>query len=242
MLEAVPDLEWVGITTSGCVATIEIRENIKQNPNNAIFGSIVADCDGIIKSVTATKGKALCKTGDAVKKGQVLVSGYEDCGLAIRYTGAEGEVYAETYRVISLKTPSVLYQRQNIKEEKKDFSLRIGKNLIKFSKDSGISPSGCVKMYKERFITLPGGFQLPISFVQEHYLFYSTEEIILPEETFAWMEQSADFALQSLIQSGVKMRKYTEIICLDNCAILRGVYLCTEQIGKYRYEEFPDYG
>ena len=65
---------------------------------SAGVGSIVASRDGVITSITTTKGTPLCKAGQAVKAGQILISGYTDCGISIRADPAEGEVFAETYR------------------------------------------------------------------------------------------------------------------------------------------------
>ena len=50
---------------------------------------------------------ALCAPGQAVSKGQVLISGYTDCGLCVLSQRAQGEVMAYTGRSFSALMPSV---------------------------------------------------------------------------------------------------------------------------------------
>jgi len=93
LLEAMPQLQWAGVNTSGCVAVISVRERqeeVKENIGIEV-GSIIASRDGVITSVTTTKGSAICKVGQAVKAGQILISGYTDCGISSRADRAAWE-------------------------------------------------------------------------------------------------------------------------------------------------------
>ena len=108
LLESIPQLDWVGITTTGCVATVSVKEKISEEKPldpKYLVASLVAACDGVVESVTATRGFALCRPGQAVQQGQVLISGYEDLGLSIKATYAQGEVYARTQRFLQAITP-----------------------------------------------------------------------------------------------------------------------------------------
>ena len=175
LLSTLPQLQWAGINTSGCVATISVREkntNEELTPEVGI-GNIIAKTDGIIQTCTVLNGTALCSAGDAVTAGQILVSGYTDCGIALKAVRAEAEITASTIRSVSAVTllPDVIRGEQ-IHEETK-FSLRIGKKLINLFKDSGISDTSCVKMYTEEYLTLPGGFRLPIALVTQRCIYYA---------------------------------------------------------------------
>ncbi len=243
MIESIPELDWVGITTAGCVATVEVRENIDiTNDITSDAGSIVADCDGIVKNITVIKGKAICQPGQVVQKGQVLISGYEDCGLVIQYTGAKGEIIADTFHSIQMKTPRLLLKRQECDQIKRTVSVRIGKKLINFVKDSGISPTGCVKMYLEKCLTLPGGFILPVALIQECYYSGITESVSLPEDTCSWLENSAKYYLNTQMTAGEVLRQNYRYDYINDVIVFRGEYFCTEQIGKYKFEEIPNYG
>ena len=59
---------------------------------------LVAACDGVIVSVNAQSGVAAVKTGDTVRKGDVLIRGEERVGAEdVRGVAARGEVVARTW-------------------------------------------------------------------------------------------------------------------------------------------------
>lgn len=86
LLEQLPQLKWAGVNIRGCVATVQVRERGEGEsvPGDEPVSSLVAARDGIIVSCTVTEGSALCSPGQAVRKGQTLISGYTDCGIVVR--------------------------------------------------------------------------------------------------------------------------------------------------------------
>lgn len=240
ILNQIPELDWVGITTAGCVATVEVREKpmdeSKQNPSLYV-GHIVANCDGVVESVTATKGTALCQPGQAVEKGHILISGYEDCGFVIKASKAEGEIYARTICALNLFSPAKGLQRGDNYAAERKYSLQIGKNIINFSKDSGISPPGCVKMYSRKYLTLPGGFQLPVAIVCQEVFYHKTYEDETPEVDTQWIEQTAEQYVLQNRNAGEILLKNTLLQEYGDYSVLKGVYACREQIGIPKIEE-----
>ncbi len=244
MLEDIPELDWVGITTAGCVATIEVKE--KDVPNMETeknFCSIVSAVDGVVESVTVTKGKAICVPGQAVRSGQLLISGYVDQGLLIRLTGAEGEVFAKTLRKVEAVSPTTFTSRGEICETETSFALQFGKKVINFSKHSSISPMSCVKIYSRKYVTLPGGFILPIALIREDTVYYETYDAALEESEFTWLESASVHYLEEQMLAGkIIEHTYHHEINEELCTFT-GTYICTEQIGKYKFEESPvNYG
>lgn len=234
LLGAIPQLQWVGVTTEGCVARIHVRERSEpeQPQQNFAVTSIVASRDGVIKSFTAHRGSALCKVGQAVTKGQVLISGYTDCGLSIRADQAEGEIMAQTNRQISAVTPDFQLTKGSIIRSEKKFSLIIGKNRINFYKDSGILDTTCVKMYSENYITLPGSFYLPVILLTEEWIYYDlTESETVDAETV--LLDFADRYLASQMIAGQILHRSEAV----DGNVLEGEYACLEMIGQVRYEE-----
>lgn len=246
LLQALPELEWAGINTSGCTAVISVRERDVSDPQKVSGGvsTLVAIRDGIIESCTVTAGSPLCKTGEAVRAGQTLVSGYTDCGISIRAQRAAGEVFAKTVRNITAVTPSFYRQKGNILETGKNYSLLLGKKRINFLKDSGIYGTTCDKMYVEYYLTLPGGFQLPLGIAVEQWVSY--------EETAFATDGSG---LQDVAEKGAKGYLLDQMIsgrildCAvtvqqeDNRILLTGSYLCSEMIARERNEEIlENYG
>ena len=236
LLQAIPELQWAGINTSGCTATISIRERSETDKPQKVRGvsSIVAIRDGIISQCTVTRGNASCKEGQAVRAGQVLICGYTDCGISIRAEQAQGEVYAVTERKLEAVLPTTETKRQEITGNRKKYSLIIGKKRINLSKDSGIPDTSCVKIYSEKYLTLPGGFQLPLAIATEELVCYTCEETQTPEDYARSIltDFSKDY-LSSQMIAGRILNSQEEISGFT----LSGKYACNEMIGVIQNEE-----
>ena len=232
-LEQMPQLQWAGINTAGCVATITVRErSLPPEPEELPVSEITALRDGIIHSCTVVKGVGLCRPGQAVREGQVLISGLSDCGRTILVTGAEGEVFAETNRSLIASDLNVFRVRTQIQPSDRKFSLLLGKKRINFYNGSGILDATCVKMYSEYYITLPGGFCLPIGIGMETVSGCHTAERV----TDVSAEQLAAYSKQYLLRHMSAGR----ILSLETTLVddmLYTKYICLEMIGQNRYEE-----
>ncbi len=241
LLSAVPQLQWAGVNTSGCTATITVREKseAEQGRADSLPASIVADRDGYILAATARKGNLLVYPGQTVLEGQVLVSAYTDCGFSIRAEYAEGEVLAQTKRVLEAVMPLQTLQKQETGEIKRRWSLLIRKKRIFLWKDSGIWNTTCGRMYKEYNILLPGGFVLPVSLCVEEYPVY---EPVLLERT----AEEAEAALKPFLEGYLHEHMVGKILSrhygLEEEAVYRltGDYRCEEMIGKHRQEQIGD--
>ena len=213
---------------------------------NAIgtVSSIVAVRDGVIESCTSLKGSMQCKIGQAVTKGQVLISGYTDFGLCINATRAEGEVYAQTKHEITAFQPVNYVIKGEPKSVQKNYGLLIGKKRINFTKDSGISGAGCDRIYFDNYVTLPGGFTLPIAFFVNITTDYEHSAISTSTENSAAItEQTARQYLLTHMVSGKILRENTSFSERDGVCILSGRYVCSEMIGRVQHEEiYEDYG
>lgn len=240
LLEEIPNLEWVGINTAGCVATISVRERHDTLDSKQPSGvsSIIAACDGVIQELVVTAGSAVCRPGQVVKAGQVLISGYTDCGISIRAERAKGEVYATTSHQITCVKPKNEALRAAQTEIKQKYGLIIGKKRINFSEYSGILDVSCVKMYEENYLTLPGGFVLPIGIVKETWVYYeSSSETINVQQDENAICHYAHVYLQSQMLSGQILSKTESVIREDGYLRLSGEYTCLEMIGRERLEE-----
>jgi sporulation protein YqfD len=234
LLEAIPELQWVGVNTYGCVAVIRVRERSQppQSKSDNRVSSIVAVRDGVIQSINVNRGTVLCARGQAVTKGQILISGYTDCGFLIKAEQAEGEILAQTNRELTVLTPEKSLSRaaQTLTERK--FSLILGKFRINFYKDSGILDSTCVKMYSENYMTLPGGFRLPVALAVEERISCHIGQSA-QKDCSQTLRDFAQRYLQSQMTAGQILRREEQI---DGCQ-LEGQYACLEMIGQVRYEE-----
>lgn len=241
LLDALPQLQWAGVNTYGCVAVITVEERqISDDDILNIPGNIVALRDGIITSLTAERGTAIGKPGQAVRKGEVLISGYTDCGGVILLQGAKGEVFGQTRHQISAKTAEKCFARVSETGTRTSFSLIIGKNRINFYEDSGILDTGCVKMYSEYYMTLPGGLTLPVKLVRETVIQYEwTEQTVEPAQAETILTEQTAAYLESRMIAGQILSEFGTVWGYSR----NGDYICREMIGRSVYEEITkDYG
>lgn len=240
LLAALPELQWTGINTYGCTAVISVAERTapKEETHNNVVSKIVADRDGIIYSCTVTGGNPICVVGQAVQAGETLVSGYTDYGIKIQATRAQAEIYAQTMRQLTVKTPLNYTQKGEIYRVEKKYSLILGKKRINFFKDSGISPTGCDKMYLQYYCVLPGGFQLPISIAVEQWYYRKTDPITAASEmSQLYTEEFAEGYLLQQMLSGKILGKLESADVCDAVYTLTGRYICLEMIGRELSEE-----
>lgn len=243
LLAAVPELQWAGVNTAGCVAVISVRErtDVQQEPQTQAVTSIIADRDGYILSATATHGNLLVQPGQTVTAGQVLISGYTDCGICIQATRSEGEIQAQTNRELDAVTPSGWAARGPVGDVKRKYSLLFRKKRINLWKDSGISDTSCGRMYEEYDITLPGGFRLPIALCVESYVFYETRwqewDPLAVEES---LHRFAENYVTGQMVAGTVQEKTGTVTLEEGFYHLHGKYVCTEMIGRERREQIGD--
>ena len=240
LLEAIPELEWVGVNTQGSTAVISVRERTAPAPVPEAkhqVGNIVAAMDGYILSVTVTQGTGLVQPGQAVKKGEILISGYTDCGICIQAAQAEGEILAQTQRQLEAVTPAQYLRKGQVIGRKHTVSLLLGKKRIFFWKDSGILEGSCDRIQKDYPLTLPGRFRLPVSLRVETYEIRESTLVKLTDtEASALLEA---FAARYLPQQMIAGRiQQTQQIIQRNGDIyrLQGGYLCQEMLGREKRE------
>lgn len=236
LLGAIPELQWAGVNTSGCVAIISVQDRSLAEPVEQKTGvsSIIATRDGVITEATVLQGNSLCRVGQAVKEGEVLVSGYTDQGICIQATRAQAEIYAQTNRTLTVLAQPDCLVRGKIDHTVEKFSLRIGKKQINFYQNSGILDTSCVKMYEEYPLTLPGGFTLPVCLVREQWTFYECEAAAVEQTELR--ETLSSFArryLQAQMVAGQIQWQDEQIID----GRLLGEYACQEMIGREQSEE-----
>lgn len=241
LLSSVPQLQWAGINTKGCVAVISVQERRPEGKQQQAYAvsSIIAARDAVIDYCTATKGNLLCAPGDTVKAGQTLISGYTDCGLYLRATQADGEVYGQTNRKITVISPTKIIKLTPTTGVKRKISLILGKKRIKLWKDSGIWDTTCGRMYVEYYVTLPGGFSLPLALAVDTYAPRQPE----PGETaisHPTLEAMAQQYLHREMIAGQILKKEETMVSEDGVQHFTGSYLCREMIGRVQPEQIGD--
>ncbi len=241
LLEKIPQLQWVGVNTQGCVATISVTEGVipsAQEQQPMEISSLVASRDAVIMELVATQGNKLCKVGDVVQKGQVLISGFTDCGIKIQAVQAKGEVYGKTIYEKTLIFPTDHQKKGEKISTNQNIFLQIGKKEIKIWKGSGISGTICDKMYARKYLTLPGGFQLPVALTVEITTAYESGAGF-PELSVAQpiMERAVRADLSLRMISGQILSAQESVGEYEGYYRLSGRYVCREMIARIHQEE-----
>ena len=243
LLADLPQLQWVGVNTKGCVALINVRERLEFEDvcKPEIISDIVASADGFILGGTVSKGTACFYEGQSVQKGQVLISAYSDCGRYLKAVRAEGEIYAETSRNISAITPAVYHYRAGNQRLRKKYSIIIGKKRINLWKDSGISDMTCGRIYKEYHVRFPGRFDVPISLCIETFVDSDIQQKKDLQQTGnakleLYLEQ---YLLTQMIAGKIIHRDY-EVQTSSDASMIYGSYICHEMIGREKTIKFGD--
>ena len=243
LLSKLPQLQWAGVNTKGCVAYISVREKAETEAKKkkGAVSSIAAGQDGLILSGTVTRGQGLFSVGQTVTEGEILISGYTDCGLCIKAEKAEGEIFAQTARDMTIVSPSEALFVTDLTDCVQRYSLIIKKKRINLWKDSGIFPSGCGRMYKEYYLTLPGGFRLPIAFCVEDLEYRNMQAQEIPESVLR--NAAAAYAEQYLLRhmtAGHIMKREAFSDARDGVHLFKGRYVCSEMIGREVAEQIGD--
>jgi hypothetical protein len=181
------------------------------------------------------RGTPLCKIGDGVKAGQILVSGYKDYGIAQQLSYAEAEIYGETERHLVIAAPNDAYFRAEVSGQETKYSLILGKKQINFYKGSGISPASCVKMYERTYLILPGGFVLPIALVKQTTTYYRMEQ--KGAEDMSYLPKYAEEYLHSQMIAGTILHKEEETESCEGVYNYIGAFNCLEIVGRIKNEE-----
>ncbi|MDD4774411.1 MAG: sporulation protein YqfD [Eubacteriales bacterium] len=232
------DVSWISVNIRGTVAYVELRERImpeitekSDNPAN-----IVAASDGIVQHVEVYSGIAAVKAGDAVRKGQLLISGIMDSiSVGFRATRAQGRVIAQTAVMLEVSVPfetteKVYTGRSGIQNTIKVF----GKSINLFLKSRNLYEK-CDTIETTDNIMLFDVIKLPLALRTVTYKEY-TDEVRVMSETeagaLAALQLSEDYARRFASSEILSMS--TESVTDSGAYRIICEVSCTEDIGETR--------
>lgn len=117
LLIAMPQLSWCAVNIDGCFATVDVREtrDKKEEEKTSYPANIIAKQGGTILSIKAYYGVPTVKVGQAVAKGDLLISGtVEDKNGGVVYSEARAQIMARTVRTLSEYVPFEQIGYENI--------------------------------------------------------------------------------------------------------------------------------
>lgn len=179
VLTRIPELQWLTVQQSGGRATIVVRErpqteriHDRRTPCN-----VVASRAGVLTRVEVLEGGSLCKVGDVVSAGQMLVSGYLDWGYKTQAVGALAEIYAQTWHKNCTVLPDTALAMQAGDTSYRSVCLLVGRWRIALTHGAQSRRADCRKTTELRYFTLPGGVLLPIALEITTQNEYDTAEV-----------------------------------------------------------------
>ena len=98
-------LSWAALNIEGSRLTVNVSEADKTKVDEKKPCNLKAEFDGVIKKIDVTSGNCVVKVGDAVRKGDVLVSGIIENAGSTRFVASKGEILAEVEKNHKLTEP-----------------------------------------------------------------------------------------------------------------------------------------
>lgn len=229
---------WMSVNISGTCAKVGISEKYLPSDTEGEETrpcNIKAKKDGQIVKMDIKSGSNVAKLGDAVTKGDLLVSGVvstENGGDFL--SPSVGNVYAET-TVIKTVTQPLEYSQ---KLPSGNTTQRSMLEFVGLQIPLGLSyvPSGEYLKQGEHLSFVSCGNTLPIGVYNEYCTEYITEQVKLSKDDAheSCLAELALFEAFELSESEIKNRALSYEI-KDNAYILTATYTCIEDIGEISY-------
>lgn len=229
-------ISWISLYMDGTVAKVQVIEHITPPDENTHTrpANLVAERDGQIEYLQIYKGNCVVKVGQAVRAGELLVSGvYDSATEGVRFTRAAGEVMARTERVFTVKIPLSYTEKCYGEAEKGDRVLNFFDFSVNFFKNSGKEGEKYDIIREDRVAELWGGVRLPLYLTSVTLLPY-TEQTRTHSATDALelAYRELDRELSALSAEAELLRKDVQTEIGDTYVCLTCTVACMENIAK----------
>ena len=233
LLISCPELSWCAINIDGCIANVDVKETAekKLEAKTDYPANIIAKRGGTIMSIRAYYGAPSVSVGEAVAKGDILVSGtMENKYGGIMYCEARAEVIAQTVHKLSVTVPFNQQRKVDIaKPQTRKILTLFGAQIPLFF--GKVDEPYTVK----RTHTVPeiNGKRLPFTvdsatFTRQKIENYTIDSAKAKKIAKAQMENKSKKELGSILK-----KQLNEIITKNNDGItLTAEFLCEENIAE----------
>ncbi len=234
MLSRLPELSWLAVNRRGGKLTVLLSEKeVIPSPQENSPGNLVALREGVITDYTVLEGMRLCERGEAVKEGQLLVSGLEDYGLYLKAVRAQGEIYAQTWHTGSIVSPAVECYKEYTGRKWTQICLLVGNKRINLCGNSGISDTTCDKMVTVKEAAIPG-YTFPLTVEWVTYWEYELVEVPIDAQTAEEKLTAAwENNLQGKMVAGEIVSTQRSFLRSGELYVFYGESTCTEMIAKW---------
>ena len=229
-----PDTAWLSVNITGSRANISIKEKVpppqiltKEKPCN-----IKAKSDGQIERIEAYKGTVAVNNGDAVLKGQILISGVvEDSFGVSKFVHSEGKAYGYTKRKIVEKSGLSQMQCSDTGKVIRRYRIKIFGLEIPIRMWSNPDDSYRREFYKSDLRIKD--IVLPITVYKEEWYEQACKEIVnTNEEAFNQAEEKILKREQEELKGCEILKKQINHREENGVCIVECEYACKEDIGE----------
>ena len=243
ILLASDSLSWISIYMDGTVAMVQVLEQAsppQESPKKP--ANLIASADGQIESIELLRGDCLVKVGQAVRAGDLLVSGvYDSQTVGVRFTRAAGRILARTERVYEIEIPLQATEKVYTTEKKSGIWLNFFEKEIKIFKSTGNHIGSCDIIKMNKHFSGPGLENLPLSMTVEICKCYEEVEVHrTPNEALELAYEALSEELGALSGDTQLLRKEIKTTISEDSLILECVVCCIENIAVQTEFEVTD--
>ena len=172
MLLRIPELAWMTVNVSGSRAVVHVVERIEKPEiyTESAAADILASRSGILRKLTVLNGRPLVSEGNAVVKGDFLITGSMDSlSHPVRCVRSEACVMADTWYEWTAVEPEGAIKKGREKNVLGCLALRFGKKRVNLFVRSRKELDGYDKIVHEYIMGVKGLFSFPVALIREEY-------------------------------------------------------------------------
>lgn len=244
VLIASDTIAWISVYLDGTVATVQVVEHGAAPPSEDLSkpANLVAAFDGQIETLELYRGNCLVKSGQAVKKGDLLVSGiYDSQTQGMRYTRASGKVFARAWQKMRVEIP--LYYEEKVfgEPQRGEVALNFFGFSTKILKSTGNLRGSYDIIKEEKGVDWLSGVSLPISLTVTTCLPYEQRPAERShEEALALAYGELEDRLSSLPADTLLLKKSVFTTLTETTLVLECDLLCIMNIAEQVEFEIAD--
>jgi len=227
-------ISWISVNLQGTVAQVQIIEQVLPEESESVSrpANLVAAADGQIELIQLYRGNVMVKVGQAVQKGDLLVSGLYDSQVeGYRYTRAAGKVLARTERSFRVEIPFQYEEKVYRPAEREEILLNFFDFSIKIYKSTGNWGGSCDIIKKEKGLELPGLRELPLGVTVVQRLPYEWQSAVrTPEQATELAYARLEQQLAALSDEIQLLEKKITATMTEDALILECTVKCIEDI------------
>ena len=226
-------IAWISVNLSGTVAEVQVVEGVERPPKEDTSpANLIAATDGQIEQLLIYRGEAAVKIGQAVRRGELLVSGIYDSSLeGYRLTRAAGEVWARTERQIHIEIPLSYEEKCYEESECADIALNFFDFSVKIFKKAGNWEGSCDIIEREIGFASLGLSALPVHLLVTERVPYRVQTAVRsPEEASTLAFAQLEHELAALSREVELLEKRITVSVTDTAVLLDCTLRCIENI------------